>query len=218
MAWVATDNLESYSNAASLTGGAGGSGWTGNWAGLLAGGFTITTADFAPFGSSTRSASATGNNGSSRALTSISSSGGSVEYGFWCKNTGGVTENWYHYGKAGTSARILMGFETGNIIAYNGGTPVVLLAAYSTSTWYYVQIRFGVTTDKFNAFVNTTGSTTDSYSIDCSFQASGSIDTITFERGGGSAASFLFDLIGPLVTTPTGTMRDARNLNLLGVG
>jgi hypothetical protein len=188
MAWVARDNFDLYDPGYGIYGKGGGFDWTGVWgpAGALNRDFSITTSTAANGTPQSVRNNAGLNTGFRRSYTSISSSGGAVTYSFWMKNESVSPNNCYHYMFAGASARILLGFESNNIVAYNGGTPITLITGYSTSTWYYVQVEFGATANVFRCFVNTTGSTTDTYSSNCSFQANGDCDTWGFEVGAGS--------------------------------
>ncbi|WP_139020723.1 hypothetical protein [Bradyrhizobium sp. ORS 285] len=188
-AWTASDNFESYSNGASLSGASGGSGWNGNWTTTL-GTWSVqnaTAANSTTLSGNTTSGSATLN----RTITSISIG----SYCFYMRN-GSTTGNWYHVlnnstGQA-TGYAVLMGFESGNIVAYNGGTGTTLLTGYNINQWYKICIDFGSVANTYKVSIDG-----GAYSSNLNFGTTGAVTNFQFYFGGGTGPNFSFDEIAP---------------------
>src|SRR3990167_2031695 len=145
-AWIPTDNFSAtdYTAGNNLNGGAGGSGWNGNWF-VDAG--TMTTETASAGGQGSLAAAETGSSGAQyrRNLTGVSS--GQLSY---CLYMSGTTQaNSIILEPAGMYVRFL----SGNIAVYNTGVAYENFGTYSAGEWVVIDFEFddAAQNDKYRA-------------------------------------------------------------------
>ena len=167
MAWLATENFDSYSAGTSISGGAGGSGWTGNW---TLGSGTVK-AETAPTGGQGCRALKGLNqaHNANRTFTSIDNS--VAHFQFYSDDATAGNERDVAFEGGGTSRfqfRINVS-SGGRYYGSNGTSYNTDLGAFSINTWYTVDVKFGHVAGKFaisfnggaySADLNTTGGVT----------------------------------------------------------
>lgn len=143
MAWVATEDFDSYLATDDIDGGSGGSGWSGNWAKVSGAGIT---AEVAPAGGQGGNAANSNTGGTdnhyTRAFSAISAGIFSirmrVDFSTMDDYVGFVLL------ESGTG-RIFIRFTAvdNQIQLYNGGTPGYEdIQGYSVDTWYTIDVEF----------------------------------------------------------------------------
>ncbi len=149
MAWVATDNFESYDDGDNLDTLSGGSGWTANWDESTAGKYTISNAE-AQSGTLSLEHDSFSVNGQeptvSRTFTAVTSG---EEGQFYIKKTAShVADNCsVGFFKGSTNAFLISISHTSGdiIILHDGGTDTVVSGS-TLDQWYKWNIKFSGTT------------------------------------------------------------------------
>jgi hypothetical protein len=137
MTWLATEDFESYTATANLSGGAGGANWSGNWT-TVTGTFTVENS---PSGGGKVAHSNTTNSSYRRSVSTVSY-GGRIRF----RMRVGATPNdeagvWL--GESGTPILVVAFQPSGKIQTFDHDTTAwVDLASYSVNTWYTVDIEW----------------------------------------------------------------------------
>lgn len=194
MAWTATENFESYSNGASLSGASGGSGWNGNW---TVGAGTWTASNAQAQGGSTlsgRMSTGSGTGYINRAVTAITS--GSLQY--YILATATNVSQYLNLSTGtpgpGSNSKILGGFENPNIVFYDNSTQRTLVTNYTANQWYKVTIVFDGVAATYTVQIDS-GTVNGPYAYSFGGTA-GDITNLQFYNGGG--VEFFMDNIGPV--------------------
>lgn len=186
-AWGATENFDSYTAGASLSGGAGGSGWTANW--------SVTpdpvTTENAPSGMSGKSALAgwtSGDGGeASRTFTAITEGTVSFQMMATATNRDG---RFTLIDTTVPATRVVIRFTSGgNINAIGSGTNT--LQTYNANQVYTIKVKFGHTAGNFAVSIDG-----GAYSADFDMNGTGSqVNKLALTNENVSASSFYFDEI-----------------------
>lgn len=211
MAWVATENFESYSAGSALNGASGGSNWNGNWA---SGGFFVSiTAVSSPTISGTRCAemfvNGTDNGSLSRAVTATTS--GIMTFKLQ-RDTATAGAGIASLQATGGAAYVVLdgdgnwgGLGTGKIIVVNGVSKVSL-GSWSANTTYTFVVDYDTTNNRYRVAID--GGAFSSYGAFSGVPSTG-VTTLDFsETHGGSAVNRKFyidsiDTSGGATYTPT---------------
>lgn len=198
MAWTPTDNFESYSTGASLNGGSGGSGWSGNWS------TSGTTVENAPAGMTGKSAFITGNE--VEAVRTFTEPTGTNIVTFKMRPSVNNVAIRATFVDTGVASRFLVRFDSdGNIKA--GGSGSDTLQAYSANTTYTIKVKFGHNGNNFQVSI-------DGGAFSGDFATNG--DPLTISQLNMTCegnTSFYFDDIGPGADSVS-----ANYLPLMGAG
>lgn len=186
--WLATDNFDSYSNGASISGANGGSGWSGAWT-LAAGTMTTNTAPVGGQGGiALKHASGATDGETKRSFTALSS--GIMQASFYTSKTSGIanTQSFILLNGAANPIICRLGITTnGQIECYNNNTTTyVAQCSISVNTWTTIVIQFGQSANTFavscdggstyNAPLATNGSFSTISGVDFQGSASDTVD------------------------------------------
>ncbi len=198
MAWIATEDFDSYTNGASVNGLNGGTGWNGAWT-IGVGTYTVTNAQsFSSPNSLKDLGGNTGNAYVNRAVSAVTS--GTIS---WYMRAAGATQS-VEFSLGSTAnpnqavgACILGGFNANDILWFDNGTGRTLVSGYSINTWYKITINFtGGGTNTYTIQVDS-GTVFGPYAY--SFGGSGDIINFQIYRGGGTADIFVDSIAPPAV-------------------
>lgn len=207
MAWVATDNFDSYTAGNPLNGDNGGSGWSTAWAVTIGGTGSITT-QTAPAGGQggiamDTTASSGGSSVAARTFAAVTA--GMVHFAINPSqtNTSSEQDGFYFFQGATNFLILRMGIGTSQFQAYNSDTTNYEdSGAITANAWNTIDLRWGgtVTTNKYNISVNG-----GAYSGDKGFNGtmSGGIDQFQVNWGGSQITSVYVDDIRPISATTT---------------
>jgi hypothetical protein len=196
MTWVATDDFDSYTIGASLSGASGGSGWTGNWT-IVSGAWTAQAAPAGGQGGNAARATP-GNQRLSRTFTGVLTE--VVKWRMLCTvtNPDAFTGVILFSGGAGLMS-ITFGAD-GNLKIYDNTLTYTTLQAYSANTWYTITVDFVEATDKYRAKIDA-GAYSAFYDGDNTWDGASPVNLIEL-RSQSTNATFWFDDVGPEPATP----------------
>lgn len=181
MAWVATDDFNSYSDG-DLNGNNGGSGFSAAWSGSV--NFDVQGTTVAE---GAKAIVNTSGSNISRALTSAVSGDGNIVY-FAMRNSSaaaGGAKMRFLDGSSAIREQIIMN-SSGNIVL-GITSPVTVLAGYSANTWYFFKLTLNVTSQ-----TATLAYSTDAYGTAGSFSAESSSHDFSSD-GTGNIANIQLD-------------------------
>lgn len=208
MAWSGTEGFESYADEASLSNGAGGSGWSANW--VLDLGTFVAEADAPspPEGSKVARMDLDGS--ISRTFTSVTDG----RYRIRGRFIAGTTKHSLVRINEGATSRFIFPVFNANTAGqtsyWNGA--YVNVAANAADTWYKFEAEFDVSTDQFRWAIDDGA---DSAWISFNGTAAG-IDKLAIEySSGGNNNSYWDDIANEAAAAATAYKS---NLSLLGIG
>lgn len=224
MAWVATDDFDSYTNGATVPTLNGGTGWSAGYINDFQG-TNCTISNSAPYQGANAMSVASGTDGVVRRdLASAVSGTGNIFYFAFKKSTTTAGQTVFYLkngGNANTRLKVQLG-SSGNLELV-GATTVTVMTSFSANTWYAIRVTFDVTANTaVCAFSTNAFGPGGSFSADSSavtMSSTGNIDSVTLSQEAGTAIVSGFDYISP--TSPfAGSAATAvvHNLGLLGVG
>jgi len=200
MAWVATENFESYS-AGALAGNNGGSGWTSAWTSLSNDDWQVGTTTVCG-GSKNAVDTVTSGDATSRIYRDFAAlSGTTNEVQFYLAASSATTDNiQVQFANSSSASRIEIqmgeGVGGGGDIELVGATSQSLATSFSANTCYLVTVDIDVTNSRARAKLD--GGAYTSY---VSLANSGDITRLILtasQEGTGANTSFYFDEIGPV--------------------
>lgn len=202
MAWVATDNFDSYSNG-DLNGGSGGSSWSTNWSGSTSFDVQGTTVYQGS------KAITNTNNGEVSIQRTFSAVSDGVVYFAVRKTSNSAGGFLISLRNSSDSSRGYVFFDnSSNIIAGTG----TVLSGYSANTWYVIRLTFNATLGTYSAAYSTDAfGTAGTFSADSTPAVMGNTGDITriqfaHDYDGGTGVTSYFDYISPtspFVEAPT---------------
>ena len=211
--WLAKENFDSYVTDASISGGAGGCNWTGNW--VLNSGTVTTPA--APAGMSGKALSGGGlAYNASRTFTSIDNS--ILHFQFHSTDATALNERDITFEGAGTARfSFRINVSTGGRYYISDGTSYNTdLGAFSVNTTYTVDLKFGHVAGKVAVSFNG-----GAYSADANCTGGiSAIDKIFFIDAGTPLGTMYMDDFGDVAGAicPVTSVNPASNLLLMGAG
>ena len=148
--WLATDNFDSYTIGNSLSAGAGGSGWSGNWTEGTAA-VTVASSPAGGQGGGALFVNADPNFSYSRTFADLSA--GLMSFRFYINTTSPGDDTWFMLdeGVGGTAARGLVAIGSDGFVKIFDGTTLFSVGAYTANTWHTVTMEFNDATQP-NAF------------------------------------------------------------------
>lgn len=156
--WLSTDNFDSYTVGNDLNGGAGGSGWTGNWTQGTAA-VTIQPAPAGGQGGNAAFVNADPNFTYSRTFADLSA--GIFSFRFWMSTNTPADAIFFivDEGTGGTAARGMVSVDVDGFVKIWDGTGRFNLGPYTASTWHTVTGEFddAAQPNKFRAKLNDGG-------------------------------------------------------------
>lgn len=192
MAWVAEEDFESYS-VGDLTGGNGGSGWSGAWSGDTD--FDVLTTD--PYEGSKHMGATNPDGNMTRHLTTAVSSG--VHYIAMKYPSGSSDAKMGYWVTFSTNYAFLLQFlgSDGTVKVYGSGTTTII-STFSNSLWYLFEITFNG--DDTLDIRYHDGTSWSSSSTGLGYNSSGSIATLNANVG--ATVTIYFDYLS--ATDPLG--------------
>lgn len=203
MAWVATEDFESYSLGSDPIGQNGGTGWAGAWTGGGPGsnGWVVENTVVLE---GTKSISCSPNNVSDefldRTLATGTISGQLQFYGRRdLNNSGTLNMGFFNGAPSGASLVFAIQFDASGNITIQGSSTVTV-GTYAANTNYKIGIDYNNTTNLFSANIND-GAFSSSVGR---FSGGGNITIIRVSVESSTTATSYFDGIGPYAATPAG--------------
>lgn len=140
MAWIATENFDSYTPGAGLNGGAGGSNWTAGWNANA--GFTTETAPAGGQGGVCARKSGTSSDLANRPLTGVAA--GVIHWQMRLSAVPSVDQFiGVQFSNAVQNVLHIKMTNGGNISMFDGNLgDYVTIQAYSVDTWYSIDVEF----------------------------------------------------------------------------
>lgn len=210
MAWVATDDFESYADGA-LAGNNGGSGWSGAWASSGSDNWTVQgTVVYEGLKAISSANSVTQT--CQRSFTALSGTSNEVRIAIRRTTVSGAARNVVVFNAGATFRFQLEAGDNGggavNIRIATSGGNTIIETPMSADTWYLVVLDIDMTNSQVRGKLG--GGTYTSYRA---MDGSGAIDTVKLQTQDGTGTGY-FDYLGPQAAAAGGIGR----LMMMGVG